>query len=528
MIKKHKIKLLLCIVIILQSLIFIAVGSNKAYIHMDEAYSFGLSNYHSIDIQMNGDFFNNWHTKDYYNDYLVVNEDERLDIKPVYENQKNDVHPPFYYLLLRVFMGFGGENFSVWTGISLNIIIYAFITLFLYLLLKLLIGDRFRSEILVIIAFVASVTLSSLAAAVYVRMYALSTLNILMTAYFHMKLVNSDKRYGHYIIGIAFSALLGSLTHYYYLFFLAAIFVMVVVKFLREKQYKKLAWYFGFLAFAGALSLGIFPYSLEHMFMGYRGQGAMQNMKKPIELILGFGIYLYNINNYVFNYSLIAILIFMLVLAVRYCAKKKANADAEHPSIKLKNIHYLIIPTLFYFFMSSVASPWKELRYIMPICPLIFIIVACVFAVLLRAVANKKAIAIMLASILLLSTIAPIALRKNNPTEFYDKDQEIVSRVVDNYNVPALYMYNTNVFRFLDDILLFSKLDESYIAANMEPTDENIQKVFEGKDVSDGIIVVINADQNNDEILEKIKNAMGFDNIKWVEGLNAANVYYLN
>lgn len=95
---------MIIIFIIIQSIVYIITGCNKKYLHIDEAYSFGLSNYDKIDIQSNDDFFNNWHTKEYYQDFLTLQEDERGDFKPVYENQKNDVHPPLYYLMLRISM----------------------------------------------------------------------------------------------------------------------------------------------------------------------------------------------------------------------------------------------------------------------------------------------------------------------------------------------------------------------------------------------------------------------------------------
>ena len=59
----------------------------------------------------------------------------------VYENQKNDVHPPFYYLILRFAMFFTKGHFSKWGGIVLNIIIYIFITIFMYLILKKLLKE---------------------------------------------------------------------------------------------------------------------------------------------------------------------------------------------------------------------------------------------------------------------------------------------------------------------------------------------------------------------------------------------------
>ena len=98
--------LMMLVFIIIQTIIYVCVGLNKSYLHIDEAYSYGLANYERVEIQDNEDFFNNWHKKEYYKDYLSVQEDEVGDYTPVYENQKNDVHPPLYYLILRIAMGF--------------------------------------------------------------------------------------------------------------------------------------------------------------------------------------------------------------------------------------------------------------------------------------------------------------------------------------------------------------------------------------------------------------------------------------
>lgn len=38
------------IILIIQTIVFIVSGINKSYIHMDEAYSFGLANYNKIEI----------------------------------------------------------------------------------------------------------------------------------------------------------------------------------------------------------------------------------------------------------------------------------------------------------------------------------------------------------------------------------------------------------------------------------------------------------------------------------------------
>ena len=88
---------LLIIIISLGVITRIYIGSKKEYLQIDEGYSYGLMNYEQIDLTKKDDLYNNWHTKEYYKDYLSINSEEALDFMPVYENQKNDVHPPFYY-----------------------------------------------------------------------------------------------------------------------------------------------------------------------------------------------------------------------------------------------------------------------------------------------------------------------------------------------------------------------------------------------------------------------------------------------
>ena len=58
------------IVLILQTIIYILVGVDKSYLHIDEAYSFGLTHYERVEIEDTEDFYNSWHTNHYYENYL--------------------------------------------------------------------------------------------------------------------------------------------------------------------------------------------------------------------------------------------------------------------------------------------------------------------------------------------------------------------------------------------------------------------------------------------------------------------------
>ena len=80
--------LIIAIILIIQTIIFAIAGANKEYIHMDEAYSLGLSNYDKVEIQDNEEFYNQWHNGEYYDDYLAVQDKDIGKYKQVYENQK--------------------------------------------------------------------------------------------------------------------------------------------------------------------------------------------------------------------------------------------------------------------------------------------------------------------------------------------------------------------------------------------------------------------------------------------------------
>lgn len=527
-------KILVAIILLVQTIVFIIAGISKSYIHMDEAFSMGLTNYPEINIRNNEDFYSKWHDKEYYKDYLVINEDEKNDFLPVYENQKNDVHPPLYYLLLRIGMGFHIGEFSKWSGIIINIIIYIFITVFMYLIIKKILDGKSRyKEKSVVLALISSLTIASMNNAMYIRMYALSTLNITLTTYLHLKLLDSKESDKKLLLAIGISALAGSLTHYYYLFYLAMLFIMFTVKYLKEKQYKEFGKYFLTMVISGITSIIIFPYSIKHMFFGYRGQGAIENLLDISGIIKSIGIYLWNLNLYAFNNLLFFILIAMFIICVY---KKSKNIKLVEQ--KSKYIHYLLFPSLFYFVLVALSSPWKELRYIMPICGIVFVIVMFYLEELLNNFVKEKKLIITFISIFIIMFIMPSIsniVYKNvfkqqhsiKVEVLYKDKKDIVNKLKHELNVPTIYFAHSKGFRFLDDILLFANLDKSYIYDGIEFDEKDIKEVFENQDISKGIVVFINEKQNNEKLLEIVKKALNLQEITYIQRMNACDIYYI-
>lgn len=543
---------------------------------------FGLASYNKTEIQNNSDFYNVWHDKEYYQDYLKVNDNEKFMFSQVIENQKNDNHPPLYYLILRIAMGFNIDGFSKWTGIVINIIIYIFITIFMYLIIsKLLQGKEKYKEKSVVLAFISSIMLSAVTSAIFIRMYALSTLNVVITTYLHLKLLEKENKSNMTLIGISISALIGSLTHYYYLFYLVAMFIMFVIKYIKEKKYKQLIKYVLAMIIAGGFSLIIFPYSISHIFFGYRGQGILNHLNNISQYFVNILLYLFITNIYVFNNFLIVLILGIIIVCIYKMIRHKKIIEEKNQYVK-----YIAIPTLFYFITVSICSPYIELRYIIAVSPMIFILVMnCLYGILQNIFKEKTINRIMLFIFLAMFIMAfisngiidliigkdfrneqeslysnktelienlknkcniPIELIpqiegipldnvllyikdfKVEPEVLYSNRQDIMKKVTKELqSVPALYLFNSNNNRFLDDILLFANIEESYIAKDIECTQENIKDIMENKDISNGILIFINDWQDNEKIVDIVKKSMNLSNVTYLKRLNMCDVYYI-
>ena len=517
--------LVITILIIIQSIIYIIIGQQKEYLHIDEAYSFGLTHYDKIEIQDNTDFYNNWHSNKYYENYLSVSKEEIGNYKQVYENQKNDVHPPLYYLLLRFAMEITPEHFSKWTGITLNIVIYAFITIFMYLILKELLKDEESSkEKSAILAFMSSIILASLSNAIYIRMYALSTLNILITVFLHIKLLQSEKVNTKLLICIGISVLAGVLTHYYYLFYLFILYLIFAIKYIKEKKTKILMYYTLTMVISGVLSLIIFPYSIQHMFFGYRGQGVISNLKNIYEILPSILSQIYIINYYVFNNLLVIVVAGIIGILVYNKIRKKENFKISKEKREILKIIYL--PTIFFLVITAIASPWKVLRYVVPVCGLVFILGIYYLYKLLKTIFKEKTTNIIICAFFCMLLISPFIFDLE-PELLYSDNKKIVQELGGELNLPTIYLYNLQNGGFLSDILAFTRINESYILKDDTNIEENISQILENKDISKGIIVFINYEQDKDDIVNRLKETLNFTECKHLKRLISSDVYYI-
>lgn len=519
--KINKEKLILLIIIIIQILVYIFMGIQKAYIHMDEAYSIGLTNYNKVEFTQNEDFYNTWHNKQYYEDYISIQKEELNNIAPVYENQKNDVHPPFYYLLLRIAYSLHIDSFSKWPGLILNIIILVLSNLLVYKILEQVIKDK---KIILLMCLVNGLVIATIESVTYIRMYALNSLLLLLVAYLHLINFKKEKISIKNYILIGLTVLIASLTHYYNVIYIAIIYILYIIKYIKNKQYKNIIKYTLVMAISATMSLLIFPHSIEHVFMGYRGQGVLSTFSDFGKMFTNLGAYTYIVNTDIFNGLLCVILLFFVViLAYKLIKNRKIT-------LKIENINLLLItiPAFVYFLIVALSSPYTEIRYIIPVCSFIFIYVMYLLYKVIKKIVDDKKTKIIFTISLIIILIMPI-LMNSKIDNLYLEHKEIVKEVEEKYyKLPTIYLFNTNQNRFLDDIYLFTKIEESYILDIEKANEEKIEEILNNKNIDDGILLWVNEGFEKEEYIKMIMDIKELKKCKHLKRMNACDIYYIS
>ncbi len=291
-----------------------------------------------------------------YVDYLAVSEDNTFNYASVYYNQRGDVHPPFFYILLHTVCSFFQGSFSKWYGIGLNICISVITLLVLYKMCAKHLGGK--SLALAILATFA-LSCGCISTALFIRMYALLTLMTVLCCYAHLEIIYNDFALNRKLcIAVFFSVLGGYYTQYYFVLYAAGIAAVMCVLFLCKRRWKSLLCYVGTLAAAAAVGIAIWPFSIKHVFSGYRGRESLQILKSGDFLWLKAEYMCDNIWSYMFGGNEWLFLGFVIAgTIICICFKKKMLPYGKAALIA--------IPVVFYTLIVGQISPFLTDRYVM-------------------------------------------------------------------------------------------------------------------------------------------------------------------
>lgn len=418
---------------------------NKENFHIDEMLSYGLSNNHSALATFFEDGVRYTADNDPFKEYLTANKDSRFDYKMVWQNQENDVHPPFYYAIVHTICSIFAGSFSKWYAGAVNIVFALLLLFVIRKTFRLLVDDELICDLFSLTFILSSGILSIVS---FLRMYIMAMFWAALLTYLIIRHVVDDpadkKGKILFYVKVFAAALCGALTHYYCIMFTVFMCTSLSVFWIVKKKWLPVLY----LVITGGLAAGgtylIFPAFIKHMFSGYRGEESLKNMKQtPGEYWIRLKGYM-NIVDSEIGGSLLAVILAVLAVTVLLCLfqklrKKTVFGLKETDGYRL-DLFALIFPALIlYFLFVSKSASYIESRYMSPAYPVMLIsIVALVFILLSRLFKREHAVAIL---IVLLSVICVNNWKDNNWNYLYKSFDQIEKKAQEHRDLDAVYVY---------------------------------------------------------------------------------------
>lgn len=314
-------------------------------------------------------------------DEITVAHGEQFNYIQMYINQAVDVHPCIYYFLVHtVFSVFAGKysDFYLW-GIN---IVFLLMTCVLIYKIAVYYSKRISDGCMAMAVYGFSQGFTT--CAVYFRMYAVLTFWVVLTYWILIRMYDEPQKWlmsrkRRILIAAVFWG--GFNTHYYYILYFVPAFIMTM--FVLKKNKAALWAYTKTIIEAAIVSLLLWPFSVYHIFFGYRGTQAMDSMLKSglLDKIVDFaGI----IKNEIF-YGNAVFMAAVILLGFFFAIMKKYKENGN-----LIFWIYMLLPCAFYIVIVTKVAPVVSDRYYMCIYPFITIAVSSIYAKILHAISENK------------------------------------------------------------------------------------------------------------------------------------------
>lgn len=274
-------EILLVILVLLQlgytSYVFVY---QKQGFHMDEIWSYGLSNSSDgpfLDVEDGVSYWditvdkfqncNEWVSGELFHDYLTVQPDERFDYGSVWHNQTLDVHPPLYYILLHTVCSFFPNQFSGYYAFFLNCIFLIGTQIYLYLLTRRLSGSPVTA-LLACVLYGGGI--GAVSTFVFLRQYGMVTMLAVAYTYYAVMYYGEKEKGKRYLAGAVITAFLAFMTQYLGIAYVGILTACMCLLMLARREFRRMFVYGGSLLAALGVFLLIYPAAPRQIFQpGY-------------------------------------------------------------------------------------------------------------------------------------------------------------------------------------------------------------------------------------------------------------------
>lgn len=507
--------ILLALICVAQLVISLRIGSEKSFLMCDELFTYGAANYDG-GIMMEFPL-NDWMTGDVFMDYVTPQENAfSYDIP--YDNQALDVHPPLYYYLIHTIASFHPYEFSYWTGVGLNLVLFLGCTVILYFLVYELVKSRACA---LFTGLFYALSYGGLNTMLFIRMYMLFALVLLLHLLVYARYWEREKIPARGFVFLGLTLVLGAMTQYYFL--IAAFFLGVwyTFKLLFGKRIRELGIYLGTVAAAAALSLTLFSPMWDQIFHGSRGTQAQDKFW----VLEGFPRALLNMFNTLSDQmfcgylwpilGILAILLLAFIIRFRRLPLKEGGK---------------LLPMMFmsagYFLLVTKIAPEVTSRYMMPLFPVVLLLALCVLYVLVYGLLpSKKQLALVICAAFGLFVCMP-TLQGTVPSYSYNwmkPHTELMKQYADK---KAVYIDREFYWwEYYDLMQVMRENSDFYVISYARIIQDDIDSALEYTAEDDEVIVYVGNTALDEEITEYIKNTVKAKEMILLDQFNRYTVY---
>ncbi len=338
-------------------------------------------------------------------------------------------------------------------------------------------------------------SMGTISMVLYQRMYMLLSLFVMLYFYYSLKIYKNnfeiDKKM---IIQLGIITVLGFLTQYLFAIYAVLIFIMMIIKMIRDKKYNCIKKYFICHFIYGVIGVLLFVPCISHILFSSRG---ITNIKESSYILNLKKFFKYLAFSFSVNSNIKIFLIVLFFVGILYLYKKS-------------NQKFLVVlstlPSILYFFIIVKISDFQELRYIMPVIFFVSMFTILIFDKIIKF--KYKSIIVTAISIIIVS----IGIICSEPKFLYKNYKDIIKIAEENSDKSFVYVYNNffNHIQSIPEMMIYNKT----LIINNKKDEVNYILIDETLNSEDSYILCIKSYMNNKKILDKIKNNTDFKNIK--------------
>ena len=455
-----------------------------------------------------------WVSGEDYLHYVSTSPENRFNYASVYYNQRGDVHPPLFYILLHTICSFFVESFSKWYGLILNMIFMLLSMRMLFKLCNRLYDDKFLSAaVMALYGF----SCGFMTTALFLRMYAMLTFFVLSSCYIHLALADEEfeltKRRRRQI---AIITLLGFLTHYYFVIYAIGIAVVCCLWMIFKKKNSSLLRYICTLTTTAVIGLCVWPFAIKHVFFCYRGKGSFQALAQVEVYLIKIKLMIEQLFGSMLQgkWWIWVLAASVLGLMALICRRK---------NISWGRVSLISIPAILYVLLVAQIVPFYTERYVMCIFPFVCItLMGCIYYTVKICCERLAKVSVcekwmwkhgekVLMFFVVVATGLFLFLNNcytNMPGYLFPEGQEAVE-------LPE----NTDCIFVLPDGDWNESAEESTVFAQARKvgvvyeSDINVLSAGYTRQRGDFLMVLIQKNMDEEVVLEQVKNALGVEDL---------------